>query len=52
MLASMRTGVLADWHKVEFQKLCRQINYDDGISPTLLYVARSLQGFAFYPLSI
>ena len=40
MLASMRTGVLEDWHKEEFQKLCRQIDYDDGISPTLLYVTR------------
>lgn len=38
MLASMRTGVLADWHKEEFQKLCREIHYDDGISPTQLYV--------------
>ena len=42
MLASMRTGDLADWHKKEFQKLCRQLTYDDGISPTQLYVTRSL----------
>jgi ATP-dependent DNA helicase PIF1 len=41
MLASMRTGVLADWHKEEFQKLCRKIDYDDGISPTLLFPLKS-----------
>lgn len=42
MLASMRTGVLADWQKEEFQKLSRQIEYDDSISPTQLYITRSL----------
>ncbi|KAI9572605.1 hypothetical protein HD554DRAFT_1329779 [Boletus coccyginus] len=41
MLASMRTGDLADWHKREFQKLCRRITYDDGISPTQLFPLKS-----------
>lgn len=41
MLASMRTGVLVDWHIEEFQKLRREIHYDDGISPTQLYVMHS-----------
>ena len=56
MLASMRTGILADWHIEEFQKLCREIHYEDGINPTLLYVPRSIQCIVFilfpsrYPL--
>lgn len=45
----MRTGDLADWHKKEFQKLCRRITYDDGISPTQLYVTCSPQGIVLIP---
>lgn len=52
MLASMRTGVLEDWHKEEFQKLCRQIRYDDGISPTQLYVTRSPSMHRLYLLPV
>ncbi|KAG6371599.1 hypothetical protein JVT61DRAFT_9309 [Boletus reticuloceps] len=37
ILASMRTGVLAEWHIKEFRKLSREIHYDDGINPTQLF---------------
>ncbi|KAF8139893.1 hypothetical protein EV363DRAFT_1152173 [Boletus edulis] len=47
ILASMRTGVLLKWHIEEFRKLSREIHYDDGISPTQLYVTRSLRGRIF-----